>query len=147
MVYYCISTVIQERRNKMAWSFSAHRPVYYQIAERIKHSIITGAYAPGEQIPSVRQLALEAAVNPNTVQHAFSHLEDLGLIESRGTVGRFVTENSDIVEECRMTEAGSLVDDFIEKASMLRIGDDTILGMVSERLSNLTKQEVEDEHS
>ena len=131
----------------MAWSFSSHRPLFYQVAERIKHSIISGEYAPGEQIPSVRQLALDAAVNPNTVQHAFSHLESLGLIESHGTVGRFVTEDTEIIEKCRLSEAVSLVDEFLTKASKLKIGDDTLLSMLSDRISEKDKQEDEDEHS
>ena len=131
----------------MAWSFSSHRPLYYQVAARIKHSIISGEYAPGEQIPSVRQLALDAAVNPNTVQHAFSHLESLGLIESRGTVGRFVTEDTEIIEKCRLSEAVSLVDEFLTKASKLKIGEDTLLVMLSDRISEKDEQEDEDEHS
>ena len=131
----------------MAWSFSSHRPLFYQVAERIKHSIISGAYAPGDQIPSVRQLALDAAVNPNTVQHAFSHLESLGLIESRGTVGRFVTEDTEIIEKCRLSEAVSLVDEFLTKASKLKIGEDTLLMMLSDRISEKDKQEDENEHS
>ena len=69
----------------MAWSFSEGKAVYLQIAERITVSILSGKYLPSEQLPSVRQLALEAAVNPNTVQHAFCELEDDGIIVSKGT--------------------------------------------------------------
>ena len=64
----------------MAWSFTADKPVYLQIAKRITGLVLSGEYKSGEQIPSVRQLALEAAVNPNTVQHAFTYLEDEGII-------------------------------------------------------------------
>lgn len=120
----------------MAWSFSPHRPVYYQVAERIRQSIITGEYAPGEQIPSVRQLALEAAVNPNTIQHAFSELEDQGMIESRGTTGRFVTEDVSIIENCRRLEAQKLVDDFTEKASLLDIPTDDLIEMIKASMIN-----------
>ena len=77
----------------MAWSFSEGKAVYLQIAERITTLILSGKYLPTEQLPSVRQLALEAAVNPNTVQHAFCELEDEGIIVSKGTQGRFVTED------------------------------------------------------
>lgn len=120
----------------MAWSFSPHRPVYYQVAERIRQSIITGEYAPGEQIPSVRQLALEAAVNPNTIQHAFSELEDQGMIESRGTTGRFVTEDVSIIETCRRLEAQKLVDDFTWKASLLDIPTDDLIEMIKASMIN-----------
>ena len=63
----------------MAWKFTGDRAVYLQIAERVKKAVLSGVYPPGEQIPSVRQLALEAAVNPNTVQHAFTELENQGI--------------------------------------------------------------------
>ena len=75
----------------MAWSFTADRPVYIQIADRIKKSVLSGQYKAGEQIPAVHQLALEAAVNPNTVQRAFRHLESLGLIETIPKKGVYVT--------------------------------------------------------
>ena len=129
----------------MSWSFSPHRPVYYQVAERIRKSILSGEYPPGAQIPSVRQLALEAAVNPNTIQHAFSELEDRGLIESRGTVGRFVTENTEIIEECRKYEAEVLVDGIIKKASELKISAEDIVRMIS--LRDAEAKEVNNEHS
>lgn len=114
----------------MAWSFSPHRPVYYQVAERIRQSILSGEYASGGQIPSVRQLALEAAVNPNTIQHAFSELEDQGLIVSRGTMGRFVTEDIDVIDRCRELEAKILVEEFTQRALQLRIPCDTLIEMV-----------------
>ncbi|MBP3376985.1 MAG: GntR family transcriptional regulator [Clostridia bacterium] len=114
----------------MAWSFSPHRPVYYQVAERIRQSILSGEYASGEQIPSVRQLALEAAVNPNTIQHAFSELEDQGLIVSRGTTGRFVTEDIAVIDRCRELEAKILVEEFTQRALQLRIPCDTLIEMI-----------------
>ncbi len=131
----------------MAWSFSPHRPVYYQVAERIRQSILSGEYASGEQIPSVRQLALEAAVNPNTIQHAFSELEDQGLIESRGTTGRFVTEDISIIDKCRDLEAQRLVEDFTRRAAVLRIPKDTLIGMIKACQYGDDRKEEENEHS
>ena len=93
----------------MAWKFTSDRPVYLQIAERITKSVLSGEYKPGEQIPSVRQLALEAAVNPNTVQRAFSELENNGLIISKNTIGRFVTDDTEILESCSNALAKKLV--------------------------------------
>ncbi len=117
----------------MAWSFSSTKPVYIQIAERIITSVISGEYKSGEQIPSVRQLALEAAVNPNTVQHAFSELENEGIIVSRGTLGRFVTEDTAIIENCRQKQAEQTVDNFIEKIKTLSVGKDEIITMIGEK--------------
>ena len=77
----------------MAWDFDSDRPIYTQILEEMKRRITMGIYKPGSKIPAVRELAMEACVNPNTMQKALSELENIGLVESRRTSGRFVTEN------------------------------------------------------
>ncbi len=64
----------------MAWALDSGRPIYAQIIERVQLDIITGHYKPGEKLPSVRDLASEAAVNPNTMQKALSELEQSGLL-------------------------------------------------------------------
>ncbi len=127
----------------MAWSFSSHHPVYYQIAEKIRRSVLSGEYPPGAQIPSVRQIAIDAAVNPNTVQHAFGYLEDLGIIESRGTLGRFVTNDSSVIEECRRYEAELLVGEFIKSVENMRIPIDDIIDMIRMHYINDIEKEEE----
>lgn len=122
----------------MAWSFSSDRPVYLQIAERIKKSVLSGEYTAGEQLPTVRQLAMEAAVNPNTVQHAFVELEDEGIIISKGTLGRFVTEDMGVIEVCRREMAEKLVKDFVDSIEELSIPLEQAIEMV---------KEVENEHT
>ena len=116
----------------MAWSFGSDRPVYLQIAERIKKSVLCGAYPPGGQIPSVRQLALEAAVNPNTVQHAFTELENEGIILSRGTQGRYVTEDTGVIETCRKAMAQQYVLIFLRDIGQLGISPEQALSMIME---------------
>jgi len=68
-------------------------PIYQQIADYIRRSIAAGVYRPGEMIPSLRVLALELTVNPNTVQRAFETLEREGLIHPRKGLGMFVTRH------------------------------------------------------
>lgn len=116
----------------MAWSFTADRPVYIQIADRIKKSVLSGQYKPGEQIPAVRQLALEAAVNPNTVQHAFMELEDEGLIISQGTLGRFVTEDTQIIQAVRKDMAMKIVRTFAEEMDQLSMKTDEVMELIRE---------------
>lgn len=116
----------------MAWKFTGDRAVYLQIAERIKTSVLSGVYPPGGQIPSVRQLALEAAVNPNTVQHAFTELENQGIILSRGTQGRFVTENTETIETCRMEMARQYVRVFLKDIGQLGISEEQAITMIKE---------------
>lgn len=116
----------------MAWTFAGDRPVYLQIAERIRNHVVTGAYPPGSQIPSVRQLAVTAAVNPNTVQHAFAELESEGLLEPRGTMGRFVTEDPVMIERCREQQARALVRQFVTSASQISISREQLIEMIKE---------------
>lgn len=116
----------------MAWKFSSDRPVYLQISERIVRKVLSGEYTAGEQIPSVRQIALEAAVNPNTVQHAFSELENEGLIISKGTLGRFVTDDAEVVEACRNRMAEQLVREFSKDMRELSITKEQAIKMIEE---------------
>ncbi len=118
----------------MAWSFSSDKPVYIQIAHRITASVLSGEYKAGEQIPTVRQLAMEAAVNPNTVQHAFLELEKEGIIVSQGTVGRYVTEDNAIIEEARERIIGQIIEGFAEKIARFSNDKEQILKMVGEAL-------------
>ena len=116
----------------MAWSFSSDKAVYLQIAERIKKSVLSGEYPPGAQLPSVRQLALEAAVNPNAVQHAFSELEDQGIILSKGTLGRYVTEDTLAVEVCREEMARQYVRQFLADIGQLSVTVEQAIAMIEE---------------
>lgn len=116
----------------MAWSFDKHTPVYLQIAGRIRSDIIRGVYPPHSQIPSVRQLALTAAVNPNTVQHALMALEAEGLIYSESTAGRFVTGNTELIDCAKREAARELVADFLRKAQELSITRDELIKMIEE---------------
>ena len=116
----------------MAWSFTSNKPVYLQLAERITKSILSGKYATGQQIPSVRQLALIAAVNPNTVQHAFTELEYEGIIVSKGTMGRYVTEDTQIIDICRKRMAQQFVIDFMENMKQLSLSEEDVMNMIKE---------------
>ena len=78
----------------MPWSFQADTPIYTQLVARLQEQIVSGAYPPGRKLPSVRDLAADAGVNPNTVQRAFAELERLGLIYTQRTSGKFVTEDA-----------------------------------------------------
>ena len=83
----------------MSWNFTNDRPIYMQIMEKIQLKIICGYYKPGEKLPSVRDIASEAAVNPNTMQKALTELEKTGLVFSKRTSGRFITEDSDMIKD------------------------------------------------
>lgn len=84
----------------MDWKFSGSRPVYLQIMELIKTAVVSEEYGSGQRIPSVRELAARAGVNPNTMQRALWELEREGLLVA-DTTGRWVTEDEEILHRMR----------------------------------------------
>lgn len=103
----------------MAWELSNDRPIYSQIVETIKLRIVSGYYPAGEKLPSVRELAAEAGVNPNTMQKAFTELESSGLLITMRTSGRVVTENGMLIQEAKEAIARNEVEQFLEKMKKL----------------------------
>ena len=99
----------------MNWKFSGERPVYQQICELIRGAVLTGELKPGQRIPSVREIAAQAQVNPNTVQRALSELEREELLRSGGTSGRTVTEEEGILTALREDTVMALARECAEK--------------------------------
>ena len=89
----------------MGWILDKNRPIYLQLVETLQSRIVSGAYPPGAKIDSVRDLAAEAAVNPNTMQRALAELEQSGLLRAERTAGRFVTEDKELIAAVRNREA------------------------------------------
>ena len=119
----------------MRWEFSNDLPIYTQLIEQIKVGIVTGAFPRGERLPSVRDLATEAGVNPNTMQRAMAQLEQDGLAVSSRTAGRTVTEDIAVIREARRKRAREAV------AECLQILAD--LGYTREEAVALLKEEWE----
>ena len=116
----------------MPWNLDSDRPIYLQLMERIQHDIISGTYRPGDKLPSVRELAMEASVNPNTMQKALAELESTGLIYSNRTSGRFVTDNEELIHENKKNLAKDYCNDFFIKLKSLGITQAEILELISE---------------
>lgn len=85
----------------MDWKFTGDRPVYQQIMEAVCGSVLKGELKPGQRVPSVRELAAAAKVNPNTMQRALTELEREGLLVGGGTSGRTVTTDEAILAAMR----------------------------------------------
>ncbi len=117
----------------MPWELDNKRSIYGQIIERIINRIVTGQYPPGEKLPSVRDLAEEAGVNPNTMQRALSELERTGVIFSQRTSGRFVTEDKDMIQKMKEDSATELVREFVDKIKDLGIEKSTILNLIEKQ--------------
>ena len=104
----------------MEWSFRSDQPIYTQMAEKIRLEIVSGAYRPGERLASVRDMALEAGVNPNTLQRALQELEREGMVRSQRTSGRFVTEDLEVIAQTKKHFAEQQVKRFLD--AMGRLG-------------------------
>ena len=115
----------------MGWNFQADRPIYAQLMEEIKRRIISGVYKPGEKMPSVRDLAAEAAVNPNTMQRAFAQLEQEGLLYTQRTSGRFVTEDEERIMDMKNELAKELIRDFWKNMEQLGFGRQQTLTLLT----------------
>ncbi|MBE6817188.1 MAG: GntR family transcriptional regulator [Ruminococcaceae bacterium] len=98
----------------MKFIFDNERPIYIQLVEQLRIAVVSGAYEPGERLPSVRELALTAKVNPNTMQRALTELEGEGLIYTERTNGKFVTEDSAVIDSAKKLLASQKVRRYIE---------------------------------
>ena len=116
----------------MAWNLDADKPIYAQLMEIIQMQIISGKYQAGGRLPSVRELAAEASVNPNTMQKALAELERNGLINTQRTSGRTVTEDH---EKIRLTRA-ALADEYIRNFFRMMM----VLGYSEEEIVTLVEQ-------
>ncbi len=118
----------------MPWNLDSSRPIYLQIIERVQMDIITGRYQPGDKLPSVRDLAQEAAVNPNTMQKALSELERSGLIYSQRTSGRFITEDKELIHQMKKELAAAEVSAFVAHMKQLGITPEEILQLLAKTM-------------
>ena len=121
----------------MTWNFQDGSPVYTQIIGQIRQGIVSGVFPPGERLPSVRDLAMEAGVNPNTMQRALAELERDGLVYSQRTAGRFVTEDRTLIGEAKRSLAKDHIRSFLTAMDRL--------GYEREELLALLRQETEKE--
>ena len=99
----------------MQWQFSNDAPIYAQLIRGVQIRIVAGVFPPGERLPSVRDLAAEAGVNPNTMQRALAQLEAEGLVYTERTTGRFVTEDTALLEQLRDETARAMTAEYLEK--------------------------------
>ncbi len=117
----------------MNWKFHEDRPIYAQIVEEIQRRILTGTYPAGSSMPSVRLLAVDANVNPNTMQKAMSELESQGLLHTQRTSGRTVTTDERLIMEIKERIASGYVDQFLEGMKSLGIERDKAIAMLQEQ--------------
>ncbi|MCI8336337.1 MAG: GntR family transcriptional regulator [Peptococcaceae bacterium] len=118
----------------MSWEFDSNRPIYLQLMEQLKINIITGVYPPGSKIPSVRDLAMETGVNPNTMQRALTELERENLLYSQRTNGRFVTEDEKMIKALQQDLAQQQIKEFISHMKTIGLQRQEIIDLLANLL-------------
>ena len=108
----------------MGWNFQNDLPIYTQLVDAIKFSIVSGELLPGARMSTVRDLALEAGVNPNTMQRALQQLEREGLVFSQRSSGRFVTEDVSVIDRARSALAVEYVRRYRDSMASLGFSED-----------------------
>ncbi len=118
----------------MPWNLDSDRPIFVQIVERIEKQILSGKYQPGDKLPSVRDLAMEAAVNPNTMQKALSELERSGLVYTQRTSGRFITEDQNMINQLKKNLAKETIETFLLQMQDIGFSKEETLSIMSETI-------------
>ena len=121
----------------MKWSIDNNKPVYIQLVEQLKSKIISGEFKPGEKIDSVRNLASDAQVNPNTMQKALAELERQELLYSKRTSGRFVTEDENKIKYMREEVAYKEIENLKLNLKRLGFSQEEIIELV---ISNIREE-------
>ncbi len=119
----------------MAWNLSTDKPIYSQLVEIIQIQITSGKYKAGDRLPSVRELAAEASVNPNTMQKALAELERNALIITQRTSGRIVTEDTELIQKTQANLADKYIENFFRAMKELGYSAEDILSLVQKTVN------------
>lgn len=114
----------------MPWNFHNKTPVYMQIVAHIRADVLEGRYPSDTQIPPVRQLAMEAGVNPNTMQRAMTELEREGLLYTHGTAGRFVTADTEILRKARIQMHNEVMRTLLDEAKAMGVTTEELIAFI-----------------
>ncbi|MGI6049673.1 MAG: GntR family transcriptional regulator [Acetivibrionales bacterium] len=121
----------------MPWDLKSDRPIYIQLIEEIQLRIFSGEYPPGSKLPSVRDIAQEASVNPNTMQRALSKLEEDGLVITHRTSGRTITEDVEMIKRAKNKLAVQQIIAFIEKMQQMGFEKKETLALINKMLEEM----------
>ncbi len=116
----------------MTWELKSDRPIFRQLVEHIQLMIVSGGYQPGEKLPSVRDLAAEAGVNPNTMQKALADLEQSGLVYTQRTSGRYITEDKGMIDRVKNELARQQIAEFLERMGQIGFSREETIKLMTE---------------
>ncbi len=115
----------------MDWKLDDTRPIWMQLTEQLTERIISNVYPAGSRLPSVRELAGQAGVNPNTMQRALAELESSGLAVTNRTAGRVVTDDLEVIEKVRRRMAENYIKGYLENMKKLGYDEKTAIGLIA----------------
>lgn len=120
----------------MNWDFRDDLPIYSQLVQKIKYALVSGELSPGDRLQSVREMALDAKVNPNTMQRALSELEREGLLYTQRTSGRFVTEDIALLGSLKSALADEQIKSFFDSMERIGISESEALKLIENYKEN-----------
>lgn len=121
----------------MTWEFNNNEPIYKQLVDQLKLRIVSGLIEPGSRLTSVRELAQEAGVNPNTIQRALAELERDGLVYSQRTAGRYVTEDIELIKNMRDSYAQEKIKELTTALMHLGYTRDELITLINDFLKEV----------
>ncbi len=121
----------------MDWKIADDRPIWIQLSQQLTAQIVSGVYKPGQRLPSVREFAADAGVNPNTMQRALAELEHKGFIITNRTAGRSVTQDMEKIETLRRDRAMEQARQFLSQMKEL--------GYTREEIGNVLTQALKED--
>ncbi|WP_259425609.1 GntR family transcriptional regulator [Bacillus velezensis] len=107
--------------------FQSSKPIYLQIADRVYYRLIRSELSPGDKLPSVREMAVQMKVNPNTIQRTYSEMERLGIVETRRGQGTFIAERSDLKPELKDRLTKDVFKRFIQEMAELGLSPEEMI--------------------
>lgn len=120
----------------MQWDLNSDKPVYLQLVDQIQAGIISGKYRPGDKLLSVREMAAQAMVNPNTMQRAMAELERDGLVYTNRTSGRFITSDEQLINQLKKRYTSQIISEFLDKMNQLGINLEEVISLINEISKN-----------
>ncbi len=109
-------------------------PIYMQIINSIKIDIINGKVKPGDKLPSIREMAVNYKVNPNTLQRVYQELEREDITYTQRGTGSFIKEDGNMVKSLKKEMAREVIENFIQSIKSFGFSDDEIVNVIRERL-------------
>ena len=116
----------------MEYQFTNDKPIYLQLIDYFKAQIISGELPEASRLDSVRDLAVTAKVNPNTMQKALSELERMGLVRTERTSGRFITDDKEKIKSMKEELAKTEIEEFIDKMKSLGFDKEEVIKIINE---------------